>query len=192
MTFLGLIPFFFVGAYIVQQRYLIFQSIATALISEVEEGFESNELYRAKYSSKNDDVIEGAQRNPYVYLPIIVQKFGTDCTGLEIIGRLMWHNSSQKANVEAVYRLYRKAERAFPDVSYVKFLRANVLSFLSPDPTAFVEQIEGARKLQPDFLVRFLLYKREEESKIRSSGNKKDGDQKLDLVAYVEFQKYYL
>jgi hypothetical protein len=158
----------------------------------VEEGFESNELYRAKYASKKDDQIEGAHRNPYIYLPLTLQKFGADTTSLEIIGRLLWHNHSERANIEASYRMYRKSEQAFPDLPYVKFLRANVLTYLSPDPSAFVEQIEGTKKMGPNFLVRFFLFKQENEIKIRGSMNKKEGDQALDLVAYVEFQKYYV
>ena len=191
VTLGGILPFFFLGYYIVEQRYLVYSSVATALIEEVEENFDSNELYRAKYGPKNDDVIVGAFRNPYVYLPATVRQFGADPTGIEIIGRLMWHSSGARPNVEASYRLYRKAEQAFPDLAYVKFLRANCLTFIAGETAAFVEQLEGVKRLEPNFLVRFLLFKRDAESKIRGSQGKKEGDQSLDLVAYVDFQKYY-
>jgi hypothetical protein len=192
VTLFGIIPFFFLGYYIVQQRYLVYSSVATALIEEIEENFDSNELYRAKYGSRNDDVIVGAFRNPYVYLPPTVRQFGAGPAGLEILGRLMWHSSSARSNVEASYRLYRKAEQAFPDLAYVKFLRANCLTFIASDTNAFAEQIDGVKRLEPNFFVRFLLYKRDAESKIRGSQAKKDGqEQSLDLVAYVDFQKHY-
>ena len=165
--------------------------MSTALVEEIEENFESNELYRAKYANKKDDLIEGAHRNPFVYLPPTLQAFGPDATSIEIIGRLMWHTSSNKENIEASYRLYRKAEAAFPDVPFIKLLRATCLTYLSSEPSAFVDQLEGVKKMNPDFLVRFLLYKRDVESKQQSSLAKKEGDQSLDLVAYVEFQKYY-
>lgn len=162
------------------------------MVEEVEDNFDSNELYRAKYGTKADDIIVGGFRNPYVtYLPKTLQRFGANVTSIEIIGRLLWHNTSAKENIEASYRLYRKAEMSFPDLAFVKFLRANCLMYLSPDPSAFIEQIEGVKRLETSFLVRFLLFKRDTEAKYRGSMNKKEGDQALDLVAYVEFQKYY-
>ena len=162
------------------------------MIDEVEENFDSNELYRAKYGSKTDDTIVGAFRNPYIYLPATVRQFGAGPSEIEIVGRLMWHSSGAKNNIEASYRLYRKSEQAYPDLAYVKILRANCLTYLSSDMSAFVDQVEGVKKLHPDFFVRFLLFKRENESKLRSTGKGDDNtDQSLDLVAYVEFQKYY-
>ena len=161
------------------------------MVDEIEENFESTELYKAKFSSKKDDIIPGAYRNPFVYFPLSLQQFQPDCTSIEIIGRLLWHTDTKKENVEASYRLYRKAELAFPDQAYVKFLRANCLTYLSSEPSAFVEQIEGVKKMETSIMIRFLLFKREIESKQQSSLVKKEGDQTLDLVAYVEFQKYY-
>lgn len=172
-----------------QEIYYI--ALAASLIQEVEEDFQSNELYRAKFGSKGDDIIVGAERNPYIYLPDVLQKFGADVTTIEIIGRLLWHNSSAKENIEASYRLYRRAEQAYPDLAFVKFLRANCLTFLSPDPTAFLDQIEGVKKLDPGFLVQFLIYKRDMETKYRGSMTKREGNTSSDMITYVEFQKYY-
>ena len=120
-----------------------------------------------------------------------MQKFGANVTTIEITGRMMWYNSNAKENVEASYRMYRKAEQAFPDLAYVKYLRANCFTCLSADPSAFIDQIEGAKKLDPGFLVQFLIYKRDMEIKHRGSMTKKDGDNSSDIVTYVEFQKYY-
>jgi PAS domain S-box-containing protein len=160
-------------------------------VSEVEENFQSNELYRAKYASKEEGSVVGGDRNPYVYLPLVLQKFNADVNCIEITGRLIWHNSSSKENIEAAYRLYRRAEQAYPDLAYVKFLRANCLTYLSPDPSAFIEQIEGVKKLEPSLLVSFLLYKRDMEIKYRGSMTRTEGSGASDMVTYVEFQKYY-
>ena len=160
----------------------------------MEENFDSNELYRAKYGNKSEDLIPGAFRNPFIYLPVTLQQFGADPETIEIVGRLLWHTTSAKDHIEASYRLYRKAEQAFPDLAFVKFLRANCFNYLSSDPTAFVDQIDGVKKMDPDFYVRFLLFKLDAETKIRGSRNKQEvsnQNQSVDLVAYVEFQKYY-
>jgi PAS domain S-box-containing protein len=166
-------------------------ALASSLVSEIEENFQSNELYRAKFGSKEEDSVVGGDRNPYIYLPLVLQKFNADVNSIEITGRLLWHNTGAKENVEAAYRLYRSAERAYPDLAYVKFLRANCLTYLSPDPTAFIDQIEGVKKLEPGLLTEFLVYKRDMETKYRGSMTKNEGNDASDMVTYVEFQKYY-
>jgi hypothetical protein len=177
--------------------YLLIQlAVATALVQEIEENFESNELYKAKFQSNNkEDFVEGANRNPLLYLPLVLQKFQVDTNAVEIVGRLLWHQTSKRRNVEAAYRLYRQAESAFPDLAFVKLLRATCLTYLSVDSTAFVDQMEGVKKLNPVFHIRFLLFKRNIEAKSRTSG---DDDSKnstdsynMDLIAMLEFQKYY-
>ena len=161
------------------------------MVEEIEENFQSNELYRAKFGSKGDEVVVGGDRNPYIYLPEVLKKFGADIPTIELTGRLLWHNSSAKENIEASYRLYRRAEQAYPDIAYVKFLRANCLTYLSPDPAAFIDQIEGVKKLEPGLLVQFLVYKRDMETKYRGSMTKTEGNSASDMITYVEFQKYY-
>ena len=125
---------------------------------------------------------------------MVIQQFGADPTIVEIIGRLLWHNSGLKENVEAAYRFYRKAEYAFPDIAKVKLLRATCFTYLSPDPTAFVELMDAVKKAEMPFLIRFLYFKRGYDAKRQQSAASADGldnGNKLDLVAYVEFQKYY-
>ena len=190
----GMIPFAAIGVLLVRERYLVFQSLATALVSEIEENFESNELYRAKYATKKEDQVEGANRNPLLNLNPVIRQFNPDTYGIEVIGRLLWHNTGKKENVEAAYRFYRGAEAAFPDLASVKLMRATCLTYLSPDPTAFVEQLDGVKKLDPPFVTRFLLFKRNIESKLQMSRSSKgeDGvDKSMDVLAYSEFQKYY-
>jgi hypothetical protein len=124
---------------------------------------------------------------------VVIQAFGADPNIIEIIGRCLWHNCGKKENVEAAYRLYRKAEYSFPDIAKIKLLRASCFTYLSPDPTAFVELMDSVKKNDMPFLIRFLYFKRNYDAKRQGSGNSNglDNNNKLDLVAYVEFQKYY-
>lgn len=111
------------------------------------------------------------------------------------MGRLLWHTCSARENVEASYRLYRKSEMAFPDLAFVKFMRVNCLTYMSSEASSFQDQLDGVKNLNPSFYVRFLLFKLEVEAKIRGSRSKKEGTEtskNIDLVSYVEFQKYYV
>ena len=166
-------------------------AVATSLVDQVEDDFESNELYRAKFNAKNTDIVPGANRNPLLYLPSVVESFGPGTFEIELIGRLLWHNSNEKVNIEAAYRFYRKSEYAFPDKAKVKLLRASCLTYLTNDVNAFTDQLTDVETLNPPFLIRFLLFKRITECKIQASSKKGENDASLDMVAFVEFQKYF-
>ena len=159
---------------------------------------------RAKFGTRKNDLIVGADKNPIVYLPRSLQIFSTSLTTLEIIGRLIWFESDDKRDHEAAFRLYRIAEMAYPDVSYVKLLRASCLSRLNGDPGLLRDRFNAVTLSSPTFSVRYALYRRDMEAKQKGSSNtsksndsaesgaQAGGDESLDLVAYVEFQKYYL
>ena len=132
-----------------------------------------------------------------------MQIFSTSLTTIEIFGRLIWFDSDDKRNHEAAYRFYRLAEMAYPDIAYVKLLRASCLNRLCGDIGLLQDQFSRVAKNNPSFSVRFALYRRDMEAKQKGSSNTSKSndenenktaaeDDSLDLVAYVEFQKYYL
>jgi hypothetical protein len=208
-----MIPAAFVGRYIITLRYaqmsgnfrFLFLGFAAGLVERIDPNFTPEEVLRAKFGTRKNELIVGAERNPKVYLPHSMQIFSTSLTTIEIFGRLMWFESDDKRNHEAAYRLYRLAEMAYPDVAYVKLLRASCFSKLCGDTALLQNQFTQVAKSEPSFSVRFALYRRDMEAKQKGSSNnnkKSDeedqkssastGDDSLDLVAYVEFQKYYL
>jgi hypothetical protein len=173
-------------------------------VDRIDTNFTPEEVLRAKFGTRKNELIVGAERNPKVYLPRSMQIFSTSLTTIEIFGRLIWFESDDKRNHEAAYRLYRLAEMAYPDVAYVKLLRASCFSKLCGDASVLQNQFAQVAKCEPSFSVRFALYRRDMEAKQKGSSNNNKsneeeqtsssstGEDSLDLVAYVEFQKYYL
>ena len=167
--------------------------MATGLCQEIEAEFESKELYLAKFTTKkSEEMIEGAKRNPYLYLPQILQKFGADTTSVEIIGRLLWFNTSDKVNVEAAYRLYRMADSAFPDLAIIRIQRASCLMTLSSDSSAFIDLLETALNLETSYFIRFLISKRIKDSKQSLSIAGDVNSSITNLNQFGDFQKYYV
>lgn len=167
-------------------------ALARGLCQEVEADFQSKELYRAKFPSrKNEEQIEGAARNPYLYLPVVLQKFEANPTTVEIVGRCLWYNSSEKINVEAAYRLYRMADAAFPDLAFIRILRASCLMNLSIDSSAFLDMLETSLQLDTSYFLRFLVEKRIIDSKRAVSATEDINSNSVTLSAFGDFQKYY-
>jgi hypothetical protein len=208
-----LIPAALLGRYVITIRYaqmkcileFLFLGFAAGLVDRIDLNFSPEEVLRAKFGTRKNELIVGAERNPKVYLPRSMQIFSTSLTTVEIFGRLMWFESDDKRNHEAAYRLYRLAEMAYPDVAYVKLLRASCFSKLNADAAVIQDQFVQVAKCEPSFSVRFALYRRDMEAKQKGSSNNNNksnednqtasssaGEDSLDLVAYVEFQKYYL
>lgn len=166
--------------------------MACGLCQEVEEGFQSKEIFRAKFPSKeNDDQVEGASRNPYLYLPTVLQKFGANPTSIEIVGRCLWYTNTDKVNVEAAYRLYRKADAAFPDLPFIRILRASCLITLSVDSSAFIDMLETALRLDTSFFLRFLVEKRISDSRKAVSFLGDSSSSSETINTFGDFQKYY-
>ena len=172
---------------------LSFLALAIGLCQEIEDGFQSTETYRAKFTlNKNEDEIEGARRNPYLNLPVMLQTYGVNTTSIEIIGRLLWHTTSNKVNVEAAYRLYRRADSAYPDIALIRILRASCFMTLSADSAAFLDLLNTALELEPSLYLRFLIEKRVIDSKrtilstLDSSGATNNSD------TFGNFQKFYV
>jgi hypothetical protein len=160
------------------------------LCQEVEENFESKELYRAKFSTqKDEEQIEGARRTPYLYLPRTLQKYEATPSTIEIVGRCLWHSTADKVNVEAAYRLYRMADSAFPDIALIRILRASCFMTLSSDPSAFLGLLESALLLDTTYYTRFLIEKRTIDSK-RIVTSSEDSTSSVSS-SFGDFQKYY-
>jgi hypothetical protein len=196
----GMIPFAILGSLLVTQRYYVLRAFAAGLVDQIDPNFVPEEQNKARFGTRKQDFIEGSDRNPDVYMPNSLQIFSTNLTTIEIIGRMLWFEKDDKRSFEAAYKFYRLADWAYPDVAYVKLLRATCLLALADDPSLVKGQYDMVKTMNPSFSVRFQIYKREMEAKQKGSSNStapKEGDEKageeaLDLVAYVEFQKYYL
>ncbi len=192
----GMIPACIAGAQLVRQRYIVMRAWAAGLVDQLDENFTPEEIQKAKFGTRKSDLIAGSDRDPTIYLPKSLQLWSSNLTTIEIIGRLLWFETADKRNHETAFKFYRLAELAYPDIAYVKLLRATCLVTLNDDSSLVKAQMDVIKTLNPTFSVRFALYKREMEAKQKgnstSSNKSGDNEDSLDLVAYVEFQKYYL
>ena len=132
------------------------------------------------------------KRNTRLYLPKIFQEFQAGITTIDIVGRLLWHFSDDKNSHEAANTLYELAEKAYPEVAYVKVLRASYCTSLSSDPSVHLPKLDVIKKMEPGVLSRYYVYKRAVDIRDRAKvSSVTDGENSLDLVAYIEFQNLF-
>jgi hypothetical protein len=144
----------------------------------------------AALDQKLDD--DEKKRNTRLYLPKILQEYQAGVTTIDIVGRILWHFCDDKTSLEAANTLYELAEKAYPEVPYVKVLRVSYCTSQAADPSVHLPKLDVIKKMEPGFLSRYYVYKRSvdirDRAKVSSAG---DGENSLDLVAYIEFQNLF-
>jgi len=144
----------------------------------------------ASLEQKLDD--DDKKRNTRLYLPKIFQEYQAGVTTLDLVGRILWHFSDDKASLDAANTLYELAEKAFPEVPYVKVLRVSYCTSTSADPSVHLPKLDVIKKMEPGFLSRYYIYKRAVDIRDRAKVSAvTDGGNSLDLVAYIEFQNLF-
>jgi hypothetical protein len=132
------------------------------------------------------------KRNTRLYLPRILQDFNAGVSTIDIVGRLLWHFIDDKTSLEVAAHLYEQAEKAYPEVPYVKVLRVSYCTSLATDPSVHLPKLDVIKKMEPGLLSRYYVYKRavdiRDRAKVSSSS---EGENSLDLVAYIEFQNLF-
>lgn len=132
------------------------------------------------------------KRNTRLYLPKIFQEYQAGITTVDLVGRILWHFSDDKTSLDAANTLYELAEKAFPEVPYVKVLRASYCTSTSADPSVHLPKLDVIKKMEPGFLSRYYIYKRAVDIRDRAKVSAvTDGENSLDLVAYIEFQNLF-
>ncbi|KAJ3090546.1 hypothetical protein HK102_003406 [Quaeritorhiza haematococci] len=179
------------------------EAIALALVHETmkmgdenddeDSGDESAPKKKAKMENNHDYQHSfQMERNPYLYLPKVLQNFKGNPTTLEIVGRQLWYTKrSDEDYVRAATRHYRLAEKAYPDSAYIRLLRLTFMWCMTTDSNTVIGKSDEISKMHPSFLVRFFLFKMNQKSKQKNAAMKARKDDAMDLVSYVEFQKYY-
>ncbi|KAJ3090545.1 hypothetical protein HK102_003405 [Quaeritorhiza haematococci] len=204
----GFVPFFYLGDFLVYGRYKVFDAIATALVHETSmlQDTDDGDDYAAQIvamkqrraslviNENRRSVVKDCDeytRNPYLHLPRILRNYKANISTIEIVGRQLWYATNDGDHLNAAARHYQLAEMAYPDSPYVHLLRSTFILHLTDDPSPLAKKLEEIKKMRPGFVVRFALFKRFMEMKQRNAAMKARGDDSLDLVSYVEFQKYY-
>jgi hypothetical protein len=135
---------------------------------------------------------DAKKRNTRLYLPKIFQEYQAGVTTIDIVGRILWHYSDDKTSLDAANMLYESAEKAYPEVPYVKVLRASYCTSQSSDPSVHLPKLDVIKKMDPGFLSRYYVYKRTVDIRDRAKvSSVTDGENSLDLVAYIEFQNLF-
>ena len=138
----------------------------------------------------NDD--DGNKRNTRLYLPRVLQDYNAGVTTIEIIGRILWYYTDDKASLNAASHLYEKAEKAYPEVAYVKVLRASYCTTLAADPSVHLPKLDVIKKMEPGVTARYYVYKRAVDIRDRAKVvGSSTGENTLDPVAYIEFQNLF-
>jgi hypothetical protein len=144
----------------------------------------------AALEQKLDD--DDKKRNTRLYLPKIFQEYQAGVTTIDLVGRILWHFSDDKTSIEAANNLLESAEKAYPEVPYVKVLRVSYCTFLSTDPSVHLPKLDVIKKMEPGFLSRYYVYKRSVDIRDRAKvSSVTEGENTLDLVAYIEFQNLF-
>lgn len=150
----------------------------------------AQKLAMAALDQKLDD--DEKKRNTRLYLPKIFQEYQAGVTTIDIVGRILWHFSDDRASLEAANVLYELAEKAYPEVAYVKVLRVSYCTAQSSDPSVHLPKLDVIKKMEPSFLSRYYVYKRSIDIRNRAKvSSVTDGENSLDLVAYIEFQNLF-
>ena len=131
------------------------------------------------------------RRNTALYLPKVLQDYNAGVTTIDIIGRLLWFSSDAKLDLEAAGQLYEQAEKAFPEIPYVKVIRACYCTNTSNDPSVHLPKLDVIKKMNPSVLSRYYVHKRQLDIRNRTKVVKSGDENTLDLVAYIEFQNLF-
>ena len=132
------------------------------------------------------------KRNTLLYLPRVLQDYRAGVTTIDIVSRILWHYTDDKVSLEAAANLLEAAEKAFPEIPYVKVIRVSNCTSLASDPSVHLPKIDVIKKMEPGLLSRYYVYKRAVDIRNRAKVSKViDGENTLDLVAYIEFQNLF-
>ena len=132
------------------------------------------------------------KRNTRLYLPRILQDYQSGVTTIDIVSRLLWHFNDDKTSLEAAGLLLDAAEKAYPEVAYVKVLRVSYCTALAADPSVHLPKLDVIKKMEPGVLSRYYVYKRAVDIRDRAKVSAATGGENtLDLVAYIEFQNLF-
>lgn len=132
------------------------------------------------------------KRNTRLYLPKVLQDYNAGVTTIDIVGRILWHYTDDKNAIEAAGALYEAAEKAYPEVPYIKVIRTSYATSLSSDPSVHLPKLDVIKKMEPGLLSRYYVYKRAVDIRDRAKiSGAADGENTLDLVAYIEFQNLF-
>ena len=144
----------------------------------------------AALEQKLDD--DDKKRNTRLYLPKILQEYQAGITTIDNVGRILWHFSDDKTSLDAANNLYELAEKAYPEAPYVKVLRVSYCTSMAADPSVHLPKLDVIKKMEAGFLSRYYVYKRSVDIRNRAKVSAvTDGENSLDLVAYIEFQNLF-
>ena len=132
------------------------------------------------------------ERNPKLYLPNILLQYRANVNTIDLVGRMLWHFTDKPEFLGAATTHYEKAERAFPDRKFVKLLRVSFLTSTSADPSAHLMKLDSISKLEPSLYTRYFIFRRKIEVKAIAARVTSEDQNAVEIVNYVEFQKYFL
>lgn len=130
-------------------------------------------------------------RNPRLHLPGLLYHFQATSNTIDMVGRMLWHHTDKKEFLDTARDLYQKAEHAFPDRKYIKILRVTFLTATAVDPSAHLAKLDAIAKLEPSLATRYYIHRRKSEVKILASRVVSEDKTAVELVNYVEFQRYF-
>lgn len=112
---------------------------------------------------------------------------------LEQVGRLLWTDTKNQAEIGCIESYYEQCSKAFPESIYVRFLNINAHLQLSIGNIFFNQEqlYELSDNKETGTVIRYCIFKENMEITQNAAGSDGKTD-KLDLVSYVELQKFLL
>lgn len=161
----------------------------TAVVDKISKTVDPNAANEQGKTEETEE--EKLARNPRLRLPALLYEFRANVNTIDLVGRVLWHHTDKKESIETARELFQRAELAFPDRIYVKLLRVTFLTSTTADPSAHLAKLDAIMKLEPSLATRYFVFKRKIEVKLLAARTTSEDKNAVELVNYVEFQKYF-
>ncbi|RKP20020.1 hypothetical protein ROZALSC1DRAFT_28444 [Rozella allomycis CSF55] len=189
---LGMGPVAVIGYFLYERRIEYFRMLANAVLDDAR----VESVTRKRMSSTGSSLMKTLEENYALIdkkeiLPKSLLLANANTYTVEIIARHLWIEHTTLENVEVTDSLYHKSMKAFPANYYLAIAYIFFADQMFPSERHYLPLLDandvGKR---PSVDLRFLLFKRQMEELQRRT-TQGQGTEKMDLVAYVEYQKYY-
>jgi hypothetical protein len=175
-----------------KSRYQTLQTLADAVAADCK-GIVDESAGLEIQISEEDPESQTAQ-DPRDYLPVSIRNHRESEVLLEQVGRMLWFDPKHQANLKSIEMFYDLCCSAFPESVFIRFLNAYALLNLGIGSLyANQEKLyEISCDKETTFVMRYSLFRENMEIVQNSASSKSKGKDKLDLVSYVELQKFLL
>jgi hypothetical protein len=176
------------GSWLMKARYQSIQTIADAVVGDCKNSERASEVQAIKHDPESQAALD-----PRDNLPISIRKYQESEVLLEQVGRLLRCDPRNQAELAYIERYYELCGMAFPESIFVRFLNVNARLQLNIGSLYYNQEqlFEISSHKDTSMALRYCIFRENMEDNQNAAGSNGKSD-KLDLVSYVEIQKFSL